>query len=112
MTMERIAILGTGLIGASAGMALRSHGFEGRIAGWDPRSEEAIAAQRAGAIGEIATDAVTLAKSSDVIVLAGPVLTMLDWLERLAPVLGAHQLVTDVGSVKGALCRQAAGRYN
>jgi prephenate dehydrogenase len=112
MTIERIAILGTGLIGASAGMALRSHGFEGRIAGWDPRSEEAIAAQRVGAIGEIATDAVTLAKSSDVIVLAGPVLTMLDWLERLAPVLGAHQLVTDVGSVKGALCQQAAGRYN
>jgi prephenate dehydrogenase len=110
--MERIAILGTGLIGASAGMALRSHGFQGSIAGWDPRPEEAAAAQRVGAIGEIATGAVTLAKSSDVVVLAGPVMSMLDWLERLAPVLGPHQLVTDVGSVKGALCQQAAGRYN
>jgi|SRR5579875_580914 len=112
MTMQRIAILGTGLIGASVGMALRAHGFEGRIAGWDPRPEEAAAARRVGAIEEIAADAVTIAKSSDVIVLAGPVLTMLDWLDRLAPLLGAHQLVTDVGSVKGALCRQAAGRYN
>ncbi|ACO31562.1 MULTISPECIES: prephenate dehydrogenase [Acidobacterium] len=112
MTIERIAILGTGLIGASAGMALRLHGFQGSITGWDPRPEEAATAQRVGAIGEIATDAVTLAKSSDVVVLAGPVLTMLDWLERLAPVLGPHQLVTDVGSVKGALCRQAAGHYN
>jgi prephenate dehydrogenase len=112
MTIERIAILGTGLIGASAGMALRAHGFAGVLAGWDPKPEEAAAALRVGAIDEIATDAVTLAKSSDVIVLAGPVLTMLDWLERLAPVLGQHQLVTDVGSVKGTLCQQAAGHYN
>lgn len=112
MTIERIAILGTGLIGASAGMALRAHGFEGAIAGWDPRLEEAETARRVGAIDVIETDPVTLARESDVIVLAGPVLTMLDWLERLAPVLGPHQLVTDVGSVKGALCARAEGRYN
>lgn len=112
MTMKRIAILGTGLIGASAGMALRARGFAGVIAGWDPKREEAETALRAGAVEEIATDAVTLAKASDVIVLAGPVLTMLEWLERLALELGPHQLVTDVGSVKGALCAQAAGRYN
>ena len=61
MTIQRIAILGTGLIGASAGMALRAHGFSGTIAGWDPRPEEAAAAQRVGAIHEIATDPVTLA---------------------------------------------------
>jgi len=110
--MERIAILGTGLIGASAGMALRSRGFGGVVAGWDTKRDEAETALRVGAVTEIATDPVTLAKASDVIVLAGPVLTMLDWLERLAPELGPHQLVTDVGSVKGALCARAAGRYN
>jgi prephenate dehydrogenase len=112
MAIERIAILGTGLIGASAGMALRAHGFEGAIAGWDPRPEEAETARRVGAIDVIATDAITLARESDLILLAGPVLTMLDWLERLAPMLGPHQLVTDVGSVKGALCARAVGRYN
>lgn len=112
MTMERIAILGTGLIGASTGMALRSRGFGGVIAGWDPKPGEAETALRMGAITEIGTDAVTLAWKSDVIVLAGPVFAILDWLERLAPVLGAHQLVTDVGSVKGVLCARAEGRYN
>jgi prephenate dehydrogenase len=111
-TMERIAILGTGLIGASAGMALRSRGFAGVIAGWDPKRDEAETALRVGAVTEIATDPVTLARESDVIVLAGPVLTMLEWLERLGPELGPRQLVTDVGSVKGALCAQAAGGYN
>ncbi len=112
MAIERIAILGTGLIGASAGMALRSRSFAGVIAGWDPKRNEVETALRMGAVGEIATDPVTLAKASDVVVLAGPVLTMLEWLERLAPELGPHQLVTDVGSVKGALCAQAAGGYN
>ena len=34
MAIERVAILGTGLIGASVGLALRSHGFTGSITGW------------------------------------------------------------------------------
>lgn len=112
ISIQRIAILGTGLIGASAGMALRAHGFNGVIAGWDPKPGEAETALRVGAIHEIATDPVTLAKSSDVILLAGPVFSILDWLDRLASVLGPHQLVTDVGSVKGALCAHAEGCYN
>lgn len=112
MAIQRIAILGTGLIGASTGMALRAHGFAGVITGWDPKPEEAETALRVGAIGEIATDPITLSMQSDVILLAGPVFSILDWLERLAPVLGPHQLVTDVGSVKGALCIRAEDRYN
>jgi prephenate dehydrogenase len=112
MPIERIAILGTGLIGASVGMALRAQGFAGTIAGWDPRPQELPIALEAGAIDTIATDPVAIARASDVILLAGPVFSMLDWLERLAPVLRAGQLVTDVGSVKGALCEQAKSRYN
>lgn len=112
MNHPRIAILGTGLIGASTGMALRAHGVEGVIAGWDPKREEAEIARRMGAIDEVASDPIALAKESDVILLAGPVFSMLEWLDRLAPVLGPHQLVTDVGSVKGALCALAEGRYN
>ena len=47
------------------------------------------------------------ASSSDLVVLCGPVLTILDWLDRLAPVLKPGQLVTDVGSVKGVLVEHA-----
>jgi prephenate dehydrogenase len=112
MPIERIAILGTGLIGASVGMALRAQGFTGTIAGWDPRPNELQIALKTGAIGVIATDPVAIARESDVILLGGPVFSMLDWLERLAPVLRPEHLVTDVGSVKGALCERAAGRYN
>ncbi len=112
MPIERIAILGTGLIGASVGLALRSHGFSGEIVGWDPDAEELTLAMERGALHFASSDAVAAARSSDLIVLCGPVLTILDGLDRLAPVLKPGQLITDVGSVKGVLVEHARGRYN
>lgn len=112
MTIERIAILGTGLIGASVGLALRANGYTGKITGWDPNSAELAAALKSGAIDALADDGMAAAKSSQVTLLAGPVFTILDWLDKLAPVLQSGQLVTDVGSVKNAICKQAAGKYN
>jgi prephenate dehydrogenase len=52
--------------------------------------------------------AVEAAATCDVIVLCGPVLSILDWIERLAPVLGERQLVTDVGSTKAQIAELAA----
>lgn len=112
MAIQRIAILGTGLIGASVGLALRSRGFEGSIAGWDPNSEESHAALRREAITVIADDPLGAATEADVTLLAGPVFTILEWLDRLAPILREDQLVTDVGSVKGATCDCARDKYN
>ena len=112
MAIERIAILGTGLIGASVGLALRSHGFAGGLAGWDPDPSELAIARKRGAIDRVADDPVAVARRSDVVVLCGPVFTVLDWLDRLSPELKAGQLVTDVGSVKWALVERARGHYN
>jgi len=112
MPIERIAILGTGLIGASVGLSLRSHGFSGHITGWDPNPTELAEAERIGAIHSSSHDALDAARKSDLTLLAGPVFTILEWLERLGSVLQSGQLVTDVGSVKNALCEQALGSYN
>jgi prephenate dehydrogenase len=101
--MDRVFIIGTGLIGASTGLALRSAGFAGRIDGWDTSSLEMAAAVQMGAIDGRASsreDAVELARLADVIVLAVPVLAIKDWMRQIAPVLHAKQLVTDVGSTK------------
>ena len=110
--VERVTILGTGLIGASVGLALRANGFTGSIAGWDPDPAEMHTALARGAITVSADDPLTAAASSDVILLAGPVFTILEWLDRLAPILSESQLVTDVGSVKGAICAHAGDKYN
>lgn len=112
MPIETIAILGTGLIGASAGLALGAQGFAGRITGWDPDEEQLHTALSRGAVTTTAEDPLDAAANSDVTVLGGPVFTIVEWLDRLATVLREGQLVTDVGSVKGVLCHHTRGRYN
>jgi prephenate dehydrogenase len=112
MPIESVAILGTGLIGSSVGLALRSHGFSGSIAGWDPNPGQVHVALRREAITVIADDPLAAAAEANLILLGGPVFTILEWLDRLAPLLRSHQLVTDVGSVKGALCEHARSKYN
>ena len=101
--MERVFIIGTGLIGASTGLALRAAGFAGRIDGWDSSLLEMAAALQMGAIDGKASNrenALELARWANVIVLAVPVLAIKDWMRVLAPLLKEGQLVTDVGSTK------------
>jgi prephenate dehydrogenase len=108
--MRRILIVGTGLIGASAGLALRAKGFDGEIIGTGPTEKTLTIAREMGAIDVwVAQDkADAVAASADVVLLAGPVLSILDWTQRLAPVLGEPQLVTDVGSTKLQIAELAA----
>ena len=107
MTINRITIVGTGLIGASAGLALRAAGFPGEIVGWDRHSAPTQIALDRGAIDLAAEDPMIAAANSDLILLSGPVFAIQDWMERLAPLLQPHQLVTDVGSVKVAIAERA-----
>jgi prephenate dehydrogenase len=111
---RRVLIVGTGLIGASAGLALRAQGFDGEIIGTGPTEQTLTIAREMGAIDSwVARDAKdAVAATCDVILLAGPVLSILDWMQRLAPVLGEHQLVTDVGSTKAQIAELAAKLYN
>jgi prephenate dehydrogenase len=109
--IERVLIIGTGLIGASVGLALRSAGFSGRIDGWDQSSLELKTAVAVGALDGAAGNewgALELARQADVIVLAVPVLAIKDWMEKLVPVTGAGQLITDVGSTKLEITEIAA----
>jgi prephenate dehydrogenase len=107
---RRVLIVGTGLIGASIGLALRAAGFDGEIAGTGPTEATLATARDMGAIDSFLERdaAVEAAATCDVIVLCGPVLSILDWIERLAPVLGERQLVTDVGSTKAQIAELAA----
>ena len=98
--IERISILGTGLLGTSVGLALRAAGFRGHDHGLESQRRQAAARAEVGAVDSLAADAIEAAQASQVTVLAVPIYATLDWMEKLAPVLGAEQLVTDVGSTK------------
>jgi prephenate dehydrogenase len=107
--IERIAILGTGLLGTSAGLALRAAGFRGAIVGWNRSPEQGQAALTMGAIDRVAADPLQMARESDVVLVAMPIYATLDYMEKLAGVLSSDHLVTDVGSTKRQIS-EAAGR--
>ena len=108
--MERVVIVGTGLIGASVGLALRAAGFAGTIIGIDTNHEEAVEAKRLGAIDRAVAPvdrAVEVCATGDVVVLAVPVMAIMNWIDKLGPALGPRTLVTDTGSTKRAICEVA-----
>jgi prephenate dehydrogenase len=110
--INRIAILGTGLLGTSAGLALRAAGFTGTITGWNRGAEGAQTALAMGAIDSIATDPLQAARESQMVLLGVPIYATLDWMEQLSGVLGPEHLITDVGSTKAQITAAAGRLYN
>lgn len=110
--LNRISILGTGLLGTSVGLALRAAGFKGSISGWNRSPEQAQIALRMGAIDSIANDPPEAARWAQITLLAVPIYPTLDFMEKLAGLLGPEQLVTDVGSTKRLIAEAAARLYN
>ena len=111
--MKHVLIVGTGLIGSSIGLALKEGGFGGTIDGWDGDAGELATSLRMGAIDQaLASREEVPATRADVVVLATPVLAILDWMQRLAPHLADTQLVTDAGSTKLQIATLAGQQYN
>jgi prephenate dehydrogenase len=110
--IDRVLILGTGLLGASTGLALRAAGFEGSIAGWDKDTKQSQDALRLKAIDSVVPDPPAAAMASQLILLATPVYAILDWMEQLAPVLSPAHLVTDVGSTKAQITEAGNRLFN
>ncbi len=110
--IERIAILGTGLLGTSLGLALRAAGFTGSLGGWNRSTEGGREALEMGALDRLATDPIELARESEVVILGVPIYSTLDYMEQLAAVLTPAHLVTDVGSTKGQITAAAGRLFN
>ncbi len=110
--IERIAILGTGLLGTSIGLALRAAGFGGSIVGWNRSPEGGREALEMRAVDSLANDALRAAGDSQVAVLCVPIYSTLDYMEQLSAILGPDQLVTDVGSTKAQITAAAGRLFN
>jgi prephenate dehydrogenase len=98
--IQRVTILGTGLIGGSFALALRKYTPDIKIAGWD-RAEIVSAAQAAGALDESFSESLAPAlRDSDLIFIALPIAVTIDLLPEIARDVPAHALVTDACSTK------------
>jgi prephenate dehydrogenase len=106
MAIRQITIIGTGLIGGSFALALRKRKFAGRIVGCD-REPALKKAKTRGVIDSGVVEPADAVRGSQLVVLATPVLAIIDLIGRLGPGLPANTLLTDVGSTKAAVVGQA-----
>jgi prephenate dehydrogenase len=110
MAFKQVTIIGTGLIGGSLGLALKKRRLAGRIIGCD-RAPVLERAQDCGAIEAGTTNPADAVRGSDLVVLATPVIPILDLIGRLGPVLPPKTLITDVGSTKAEIVRRAVKSF-
>jgi prephenate dehydrogenase len=106
MPIRQITLVGVGLIGGSFSLALRKQGFTGRIVGCDRPAVLERALLR-GAIDEGFPHPFEATRGSQVVLLATPVLGIIDLIHRLGPALPAKTLLTDVGSTKSEVLEEA-----
>ena len=94
MTQRRAAVVGTGLIGGSVGLALRQRGWH--VTGDDADPSRAARALELGAIDAVGTD-----PRAEITFLATPVRAVAE--AARAALEATDGLVTDVGSVKASI---------
>ncbi len=107
---RRVAIVGTGLIGGSFGLAVRRLLKDACVVGWD-REHVLRQAERAGAIQEGVVDLNRVLTGADLVYLALPVGSTLELLPEIARRAERHALVSDACSTKRTVCRAAARHF-
>src|ERR1700761_6460812 len=106
--IQRISILGTGLIGGSFALALRKYATDLHITGWD-RPDVARTAQETRAFDEALTGDIGPAlREADLIYVALPIGATIDLLPELARFAPRNALVTDACSTKLRISQGAA----
>jgi prephenate dehydrogenase len=101
----RAAIMGTGLIGASIGMGLRSLGWI--VEGWDPDAATVAVARDHGALDAVRTDpTIPAASEVDLVVLCAPPLGVIETVRDMT----TDALVIDVAGVKTPVVGAARGK--
>lgn len=103
--LDRVAILGVGLIGASVGLGLADAGVRERI-GFDTNAGTAEAALRAGAISRNVETLEAAVHGADLVVLAAPPSEVLRTLRVVARAVPGSCVVTDVCGVKTQLVEE------
>jgi cyclohexadieny/prephenate dehydrogenase len=105
---KRIALIGFGLIGGSIARAARAHGLAREIV-TSARSEKTRArVAELGVVDQVLETNAEAAKDADLVILSIPVGACGPVTQEIAPFLKPGAIVSDVGSVKGAVAREMA----
>ncbi|MDP3046664.1 MAG: prephenate dehydrogenase/arogenate dehydrogenase family protein [Chloroflexota bacterium] len=96
----RITIVGTGLIGASLGLALKKAKLGYEIVGHDKSTTAANKAKKLGAVDKTEWNLINAVEGAGLVILALPVDAIKPTLEAIAPYLSEGAVVTDTASTK------------
>lgn len=109
--IQRLCIIGVGLIGGSLARALREAGEVGEVIGCGRGEANLQAAVRLGVVDRYETDPAHAVAGADVVVVAVPLGAMAAVLRSIVPHLAPEAVVTDVGSAKGSVVEDVARIY-
>jgi prephenate dehydrogenase len=109
VAVQRLAIVGTGLIGASVGLAARRAGV-GRVSGWDPDAATLAVATERGAVDVAAASLEEALEDAELALVAAPVAVLRQQIAATLEASPGSCTVTDVGSTKSGLCATVADR--
>ncbi|MBM3926398.1 MAG: prephenate dehydrogenase/arogenate dehydrogenase family protein [SAR202 cluster bacterium] len=99
--MDKIAIIGMGLIGTSLGLALKTVQLKDvQLVGVDLERSRANKAHKMGAIDKVEGNIPTAVQDAEIVFIATPVMAMKDVMETIAHRLKDGALVTDTGGTK------------
>jgi len=105
--IDHLAVLGVGLIGGSLIRALRRAGCVDRVSGYARTRESLDMALSLGVIDEAAGDVAAAVSDADIVVVATPLTTNAAMFAAMRDGLKDNAVITDVGSVKGSVIRDA-----
>ena len=103
--IRHVTIVGVGLLGGSAGLALKAFDPKIRVAGVGRRMTSLEQAQAIGAVDTVHLDASEPVADTDLVILATPVGAFERHMKAIAPHLADRAIVTDVGSTKASVVR-------
>ena len=102
---DRVALIGIGLIGSSLAHAMRKHKLAGEITGYARSEATRAKAMEISLVDKVFPTAAETVKDADLVILCSPVGTYGELAREIGPRLSQGAILTDVGSVKGAVVR-------
>ncbi len=100
---NKVALIGAGLIGGSITIALRERKLVSEVNCYDLNQEACREAVKRGAADYFSETVIEAVRDADLIILAVPVLKILELFKEILPAVKKGVLITDVGSTKGAI---------
>lgn len=105
--IRHLCIVGVGLIGSSLSLALKKAGFVERVSGCGRSEENLRKGIQLGVLDDYNLSMQDAVKGAEVVVLAVPLGAMHSALEGIKPGLSENTIITDVGSAKASVVRDA-----